>query len=673
PALGRGFTAADAEPGAPGTVILSDPFWRARFAADPGVLGRVIHLDGGAYEVIGVLSPALRFPRPSTQFWIPLLLPEEVYLDRGNNYLEVVATLRPGTTIEAARADLDVVTRRLAALYPDANRDTGATVERLRDQITERSRLLLLALVGASLCILIIACANLGSLLIARGLARERELAVRAALGAGRERLVRQLVTESLVLAGGGGVLGVLVAGFSLPLLSRLVPPSLPLPGAPSIDLRVIGFAALLTVLTCLLFTVLPARRASSGLRFAVLRDGRTAGRSSRLRAALVAVEIAASVVLLVSAGLLMRAIQRVQAVDPGFRTENLLTVRTPLASPAYDSTNRRVAFYRRVVDEVRALPGVIHAAYVTSVPLLWGGGIWPVVVNGEAEIRAAANSASMRFVTPGYFGAMDIPLRQGRDVAQQDRLESPSVAVVSQSFVDRYWPGEPALGKRFRMAFAEREIVGVVADIRVRGLERGNEPQVYMPAAQIPGGGLPFYWPRDLVIHTEAGAMPSLAELERIVHAVDGDVPLASFQTMAEIVGDQTASRSVQLRVLGALAAVALLLAVVGIHGLLAFMVAERTPEIGVRIALGAGSRSVVSMVVGRALALAAVGLVPGVWVAYLAGRSMESALFGVTASDRLTFALVIVLCLAAALFGALAPALRAVRVDPIRALKSD
>jgi predicted permease len=534
-----------------------------------------------------------------------------------------------------------------------------------------------MALSGAAICVLLIACANLANLLLARGLARQKELAVRAAMGAGRERLVRQLVTESLVLALAGGALGVLVAAAAVPLLARLVPASLPIAQSPSIDLRVLIFAGAISGLTGIGFGVLPAMRACRQSDLSALREGVRAGggRKERLRSALVVAEVTASMVLLVSAGLLVRALWRIQATDPGFRTDGVLTLRTALPMPKYDETARRVAFYNRVLSGVRALPGVSSAAYISFLPMVMRGGIWPVDVDGKApEVeRSGAHTASLRYVTPGFFATMGIPIHRGRDAAESDSMDAPFAAVVSESFVRRYWPDQDPLGRHFKMAFHDRMVVGVVGDIRVRGLERTSEPQVYLPYRQVQDGWLTGYVPKDLVIRSASVAGTLLPAVRQIIRSADAEQPVSDVRTMADIVEDQTASRAAQIRVLGAFAAIAFLLAGVGIHGLLSFAVSRRTQEIGVRIALGARPGEIVKMIVRQGALLAGAGVLPGVVLAYAAGRAMEGLLAGVQPADAATFASAIGLCVLMTVFGSFVPALRAVRIDPIQAIRSE
>jgi len=679
PLMGRVFTAAEDREGAPGTLLLSYQMWQAVFGGDASVIGRRVNLDNAPYEVIGVMPRDFHFPSRDAELWMPMQFHEhdDDFRDRTNNYLNVTARLKPGVTLAQARAEMVVVAAQLERQFPSENKQTTAAVDLMRDEMSQQSRLLLMALSGAAICVLLIACANLANLLLARGLARQRELAVRAAMGAGRERLVRQLVTESLVLALAGGALGVVVAAAAVPLLARLVPASLPIAQSPAIDLRVLIFAGVISGLTGIGFGVLPALRAGRQSDFSALREGTRAGggRKERLRSVLVVAEVAASVVLLVSAGLLVRALWRIEATDPGFRTDGVLTLKTALPIPKYDQTARRAGFYTQVISAVEALPGVSSAAYISFLPMTMRGGIWPVTVEGKQveTQRSGEHTASLRYVTPGFFATLGIPLHRGRDVSESDSIDAPFTAVVSESFARHYWPGEDPLGRHFKMAFHARMIVGVVGDIRVRGLERNSEPQVYLPYRQVQDGWLIGYAPKDLVIHaaTEPGTL--LPAVRRIIRSADAEQPVSDVRTMADIVEGETASRAAQVRVLGAFAAIAFLLAGVGIHGLLSFAVSRRTQEIGVRIALGARPGGIVKMIVRQGAFLAGAGVAPGVVLAYAAGRAMEGLLAGVRPGDALTFASAIGLCVLMTVLGSLVPAVRAVRIDPIAAIRSE
>lgn len=671
PRMGRLFAVGQDADG----LVLSHAMWQDVFAGDAGVIGRSVVLNGAPRVVLGVMPPDFHFPSRQDQFWLPMP-PEELANDeRDNNWFQVVARLRPGVSVDQAQAELRLIAANLERQFPVQNEKMGATVYRIQDGFSRQSRLLLLGLCGAALCVLLIACANLANLLLARGLSRHRELVVRTALGAGRERLVRQLVTESLVLALLGGLIGVAVAAVSVPLLARLVPITLPIAEAPGVDLRILVFAALLTGLTGMGFGVLPALRASRGTDFGALREGARGGggRKARLRAALVITEVMASVVLLVSSGLLLRALWRIQDTDPGFRTERVLTLTTALPTPPYDSVARREQFYTAVLTEARALPGVTSAAYISFLPIAMGGGIWPVALSGEPTSRRASNTASMRFTTPGFFETLQIPIRRGRDVAETDRQDQPFVAVVSESFADRYWPGEDPIGKRFQFGFQERTVVGIVGDIRVRGLEGNSEPQVYLPYLQVADGGLIGYVPKAMVIRSSATPGALLPALRAIIQRADPDQPISDVRTLEEIVSENTASRAVQARVLVGFALIAFLLAGVGIHGLLAFSVSNRRHEFGVRMALGAPSGAIVAMVMRQAVLLVTAGVLPGVVLSYAAGRAMQSLLAGVHPHDIATFSAAVALCAVMTLAGSLMPVLGAVRVAPATVFRAE
>ena len=673
PALGHLFTVADAE----GAIVLSDALWRSQFGADPAVIGRAVRLNGVPHTVVGVMPPSFRYPHGTIEAWAPLVLREENFDDRDDTYLEVVARLRHGVTLERARADMERVSGQLERQYPATNKDLRAWLITMRDEVGRGSRLLVLALCGAALCILVLACANLASLFLARGLYRAPELAVRAALGAGRERIARQLITESLGLAFAGGVVGVTAAAVGLPLLSRLVPEGLPLAGHATLDLRVLGFAMALVLVTGFAFGLGPALSASRTAPVAALGAGTrvTRARTHRIRAGLILVEVVACVVLLVSAGLLIRTLDRLLALDPGFASGHVLAVRTPLPPNRYGITQRRLEFYRRVLDPVRALPGVRSAAYVTGLPMSMRGGIWKATVPGEPPALARENDVGMRYATPQYFSTLGIPLRLGRDLAESDARSAPSVAVVSESFVRRHWPGHDPLGHTFKLANEDRTVVGVVGDVRVRGLEQASEPQVYLPAAQVADSSIIGYTPKELVVRVADGLEPTslVPAIRRIVRAVDPEQPLARVRRLGDIVADDTAPRATQLRLLGALALIALLIAGLGIHGLLTFTVSMRERELGIRRALGAEAGRIVGLVMREGLALALVGIACGVALGYAAGRGMGALLVGVRPEDPLTLAAAGALCLATAAAGSLLPALRAARIDPMTALRSE
>ena len=674
PMLGRGFTPDDDREGAPGTVLLSHRLWQSRFGADPGVLGRKVLLDDEPYEVVGVMPADFRFPTIDSELWTPNRFGPGDFEERDDTYIQVVGRLAPGVSIEQAQAEMRGVTDRLARTYPEDEQVVALLLD-LRGEIPRQSRLLLFALCGAAVCMLLTACTNLASLLITRALARRRELAVRTALGGGRERLLRQLFTESLVLAAAGGILGIAGAALAVPALSRLVPAALPFPDAASLNLRVLAFTALVTVLTVIAFGILPAARACLKVDAAGLREGGRGGiggRGERVRSGLVVAEVTATVVLLVCSGLLVRALLKLHGVDPGFRTPGVITLRTDLPLPRYEATMSRVQLYRRVLGEVRALPGVTDAAYVSSLPMLRKGGIWGIGLDDRPD-RDQEHSASLRYVSPGFFASMGIPLRQGRDVSESDGAEALPVAVVSESFVSTCWPGKEPLGRTFRFVNEERTVIGVVGDVRARGLEQESEPQVYLSYQQVPDGGIIGYVPRQLVIRSSTPAARLVPAVRAIIARADPRQPVSDVRTLGDVVAAETAPRALQVRVLGLFTVIAFVLAGIGLHSLLAFTVSARAPEIGVRIALGADGREILASVLKRGAVLAGIGAALGSVLAYLAARSLQALLAGVSAADPVTFAAAAALATTMAVAGSLLPALRAMRLDPIVVIRSE
>jgi len=685
--LGRVLTESDITTETQNPIVLSEPLWRRRFGADPGVIGRTLTLDDAVHVIVGVMPADFTFPSAETSFWRPFkFVAQNGDEDRGNHYLQVVGRLKRGVAFEDARAELTVIASQLERAYPKDLAQTGITAIRWRDNVGAQSRLLLTALVGASLCVLLIASTNLANLLLSRALARRGEFAVRAAVGASMDRLVRQMLTDSLVLSMAGGALGILIAIAAGPLIARIIPSTvLPIASAPQPDLRMLLFAAIVTVATGLLFGVVPAVRVCRNTDTSALKEGARGGTgksTERLRSLLVVAEITASVVLLVASGLLIQALLRVQGVDPGFKADNVLTMRTMLPRPKYNQTERRLQFYQQVIGDLRAMPGVTSVSYISFLPMTMRGGIWPIlttVPDPQSPQRFVApdpanqTSASLRYVTPGFFETIGTPILQGRDVAESDSLQSPFVAVVSRSFARQQYPNEDAIGRQFAIGFFVRTIVGVVGDIRVRGLERDSEPQVYLPAAQQRDGMLAFYAPQDLVIRATVPASTLIPAARQVIWRADPQQPISSVKLLADVVADETASRVIQLRVLGAFAAVALILAAIGIHGLLAFSVSARVREIGVRIALGASAADILRIVVVRSAVLAGAGVVLGTAIAYAVGRSMQALLAGVDPADGAVFGTAVVISAAMAIAGTLVPAVRAVRVDPLAATRAE
>ncbi len=570
-------------------------------------------------------------------------------------------------------AEVRGIAAQLERSYPKELAHTSASLLLLKDDIGSQPRLMLWVLLAAAVCVLLIASTNLAGLMLARAMKRARELAVRTAMGAGRERLVRQMLTESLILALAGGLAGIGLAVAALPLFSRLVPVYLPISDVPAIDARVLLFALLVTLGTGLGFGVAPALRVSRDM--GALRETSRAGggRRERLRAALVVAEVTGCVALLACSGLLLKALLRIQQVDPGFRATNVLTLRTPLPMPKYEKPVAQIAFLDAVLSEVRQLPGVTEAAYISFVPMVMRGGIWPVEVEGHPLPVAERQTASLRFVTPGLFAALGIPFSSGRDVSESDTAQTQPVAVVSKSFVHRYWPNEDPLGRRINFGNAQRIIVGVVGDVRVRGLERPSEPQVYLAYRQFPRDVSVWYVPKDLVIRASGSAEALAPAVRQIIRKADPEMPVSDVRLLEEILTAETASRRVQLSALGAFALIAFLLAAIGIHGLLSFSVNSRTQEIGVRMALGASTGQILRMILRDGVILSSIGITLGTALGYASGRGLQALLAGVRPEDPLSFLSAIALCFVMTLAGSLLPAFRAVRIDPTTAIRAE
>jgi putative ABC transport system permease protein len=677
PLIGRLFAADDDREGAPGTALLSYRLWQTQFGGDADVVGREFLIDGAKYTVIGVMPREFRFPTSDTLIWTTTRFGDGEYQNRNNTWLEAVGRLRPGVTVEQARAAMELRAAQSEQQYPE-NKNIGALLVRLSEEVSQQSRLLLIVLSAAAGCVLLIACANLANLLLARALGRRRELAVRTAIGAGRERMIRQLMTESLMLATIGGALGVVVVENAVPLLNRLVPTTLPLASAPTVDVRVLLFAVALTGVTGVLFGLAPVLRVGGEADLGGLRDGAPAagGQRERFRSALVVAEIAASVALLASAGLLLRALWTIQARDPGFKADGVVTMGMTLPQTTYGKVATREAFYKRVTNEVRALPGVRSTAFVSYLPMgRMRGGVWPVAVDGKPIVLRDGENAFLRYVTPGYFATLGIPLEAGRDIEDADTTDrKPYAAVISESFVARHWPNQtPAsiLGRSITFANANRVVVGIVGNVRLRGLERDSEPQVYLSSKQVPDNSIIGYIPRGFVVRTSSDPVAVTGSIRAIVRRIDPALPVSDVRTLGDIVEADTASRSAQLRVIGAFAVIAFVLAAIGIHGLLSFAVSQRTQEIGVRMALGAQPGDIMRMVLVRVVALVAAGVVPGVALAYWAGRSMEALLAGVKPADGATLGAAVALALVMTIAGSVLPVMRALRVDPLTAIR--
>ncbi len=673
PEAGRVFTADDDRPGAASVIVLSHALAMSLFGGSAAAVGQTISLDNQPQTIAGVMPAAFAFPSRHAQLWRPLRFSPPLMASRSNHILYGIARLRDGVSLGEARADMSVVGKRLQQAYPKDNGRSEIGLVLMRDMLAPQSRMLVVAVFGASFCLMLIACTNLANLLFARALVRRQEVAVRIAIGAARHRLLHQWLTENLLLALAGGGLGLLVAGGSTPLLARLVPAALGLGASPEVSWRVFGFAAALVVFTGIAFGVGPALQSYRTADAQALRSRAGVGnRGSRLRSTLVLAEVAGTVTLLVAAGLLVKALWRVQSLDPGFRTEGVLTLRTALPSPKYASAGARRTFYTRVLNDARALPGVTSAAYVSYQPMERASGRLDVLAPGVADDPLSAPQAVIHYATPGYFQTLGIPIRAGRDFTEQDGETSPRVTVIGESLAQRLWPGQDPIGRQVKVMRSDWTVVGVAGNIFVRSLEDAIDPQIYFPSEQL-GVTSIYYAPKDLVVRASGDPLTLAPALRRVIRDADPDQAVSDLQLLKDIVGAQTAPRRDQLLVLGAFAVIAFLLAAVGIHGLLSFTVSSRTQEIGVRVALGAARSTILRMFLWQGLALGLAGVAVALPLAYLAARGMSALLFGVEPGDPTIYAASATVAIAMTLAGSLRPAARAAVIDPTQTIRTE
>jgi putative ABC transport system permease protein len=688
PLKGRAFTEDEDKSGSDGVVVISHSLWQRRFGGDAEVVGKTLTLDGQACTVVGVMPASFHFPDNDTDIWKPIAFDADLLgpNNRGSHFLSVVGRLKDGVSLEQGQAEVATLARNVGGenktTYP---RGLTALLRPLQDEVVGDSvRRSLYVMLGAVGLVLLIACANVANLLLARAASRRKEVAVRTALGASRARIVRQLLTESVLLSLAGGVLGLVLALWGVDLLVALAPAGTPRVEEVGLDARVVAFTFAVSLLTGIIFGLAPALHASKVDLNESLKDGNRAGaegpKRGRLRGLLVVAEFAIALVLLAGAGLLLKSFARVQEVSPGFDASHVLTMRIVLPEAKYKAYDGHRAFFSNLFARLRTLPGVEAVGANNLLPFNGSGGSRGFLIDGRPVPPGQPHpEEQLRFITPGYFEAMSIPLMRGRDITERDTGGAARVAVVSRSMAERYWPNEDAVGKRFAYSGIRQgdkpdwiEIVGVVGDIKHRGLDIESKPEIYVPVYQPLFANRPTP-PLSLYVAVRTSGDPaSLARAaRREVMDVDPEQPVANMKTMGQRIGESVAPRRFNMALLGLFACVALLLAVVGIYGVMSYAVARRTHEIGVRVALGAQGRDVLRLVLGQGMWLALVGVGVGLAGAYAATRVMSSLLYGVSATDPLTFALVALLLTAAALLACLVPARRATKVDPMEALR--
>ena len=683
--IGRTFTAEEDVPGQNNVVVLGYSLWQRRFAGDPSVVGSAVRLNGTLRTVVGVMPPSFRLPidyetEDATQLWTPLALDLNNLGGRGYHNLHAVARLRPGATREQANAELRLLTQRwLDEGIEDLEGFTATTVP-VKEEVIGDIRPALLVLFGAVGFVLLIACANVANLLLVRADQRQKEMAVRVALGAARRRIVSQLLTESALLAAVGGALGLLLAWLGVQALVALDPASIPRLEQATLDTRVLAFTGLVTLLTGVLFGAIPALRASRPDLVGPLKEGgrnTTRGRSGqRFRRALVAAEIALSVVLVIGAGLMVRSFWQLQQIELGLQPESVLTMRLSLPAAEYPEAANITAFYSQLLERVQALPGVRSAGAAAILPLAGNIGDWGIDIDGRAEGPEENFSGYLQIVTPGFFETLGLTRVSGRFLEGTDRPDGLPSVVISEAMARQYWPGENALGRRFRVRGQEEgpwfTIVGVVGNVRYNAVVEESLPVMYFPHEQVPLflGGVSSM---ALVVKTATDPLTATGAVREVIRSMDPSLPISEVRSMEQIVNTAFSEPRFTMLLLAVFAGVALILGAVGIYGVIAYMVNQRTHEIGVRMALGARAADVRQLVVQQGAMLALIGILLGLAAALVTTRVLSSLLYEVSTTDPATFAAVALLLGAVAVLASYLPARRATRVDPMVALRAE
>jgi putative ABC transport system permease protein len=671
PMLGRSFRAEEDAPGKDSVIVVSHGMWQRRFNGDPNILGQSVTLNSSPVTIVGVM-PAGFTLGGETEFWRPLAL-NPANAGRGGHFLAVLARLKPGISIERAEAEMKSIAERLATQYPQTNASESAQVVGLQESIIAGVRPALLTLLAAVVVVILIACANVANLLLVRATVRGKEIAVRSALGASRGRIIVQMVSESLVLAVCGGALGLFFAYWTIRPIQTLSAGSIPRASTISMDMNVLLFAVAVSIATGILFGLAPAWQASRTTIGAVLKEGgRTSTSASArwIRNALLVGEVAMSIVLLVGAALLLRSFSHLVAVDPGFKPEHVLAFRVALPNSTYPDRARRIPFFETLMEKLEALPDVASAATVQTM-MLRGDYVLSVTIQGRPQPKPNEEpSANYRSISPHYFQTMGIPLLRGRFFSAQDREKSPLVAIVDQAFVDRHFPTENPIGQRIDIGNGSDgfcEIVGVVGSVRQNTLEATPTPTMYAPSSQDVFGGV---W---VVVRTKGDPTSLSAAVRQTVRDIDNDLPAFAMTPLTTVVEESVAQRRFSMLLLSAFAGIALFLAAVGLYGVVAYTVSQRTQEIGLRVAIGAQPRDVLRMVVGGGMKLALAGVAIGIVCALGLANVVATMLFQVTPFDPVSYSATSIVLLIVAALACYFPARRATRVDPIVALRQE
>jgi putative ABC transport system permease protein len=671
---GRTFTPEEDRP-ASRVAVISHRLWVRRFGSAEDIVGRTITLSARAYTVVGVMPAGFSFLDRTVEVWVPVGFSDEARVPSGR-WLIPIARLKPGVTVAQAQAEMDTISARLTQQFPEFDTGWVTNVVPLRRQLSGEIRPALLILAGAVGFVLLIACANVANLLLARSTSRQRELALRAALGAGRARIARQLLVESLLLAGAGGAAGLLLATLGVRWLAVFAAEHVPIPRIDTIgvDATVLGFTVVLSLASGLLFGLAPALAASSIDLNEALKDGGRTGRGvreGRTRQAFVVVEIALALMLLVGAGLLIRSFARLLDADPGFDAEGVLTMQVTLPSAKYREQAQRGAFFHELFARIDRLPGVRAAGGITFLPMSGLGSATSFDIVGRPKPPLGHNLVcDVRVITHEYFRAMGVPLLRGRLFTERERSEKTNVLVINEAMARLHFPNQDPIGQRLVISWSDEdpdEIIGVVRDVKHNGLDDTPRPMIYWAFSRTD------YGMQTLAVRTATDPVQIARAVVAEVRAIDPDLPVANIRTMDEVLSRSVAQRRLVMSLLGGFAGVALMLAAVGIYGVMAYMVSQRTREIGVRLALGARPAQVLRLVVGQALWLAVLGVAAGLFGAYFLTSLMQTLLYGVTPTDPATFAAVALTLGIIALAASAVPGVRATRVDPAIALRAE
>lgn len=681
PMLGRALSPDEDQPGRSHVVVLSHRLWQEQFGAKPDIVGHNINLDGQPYLVAGVMPASFRFP-DFAQMWTPMAWTDQERAVRGEHHYMVVARLKPGIELKQAQAEMNTISTRLEQQYPEDDKGWGAVVVPLHDDLVADVRPALLVLLGAVAFVLLIACVNVANLALAKTFSRQKEIAIRTALGASSARVLRQILTETVLLALSGGAVGLALAHFAVRFIVAFLADKLPRSVEVGLDSQVLAFTAVISVITGIVAGVLPAWRLTRSDVNQALKQGlgRTAADSSgqRTRSILVVSEVALSLMLLVGAGLMIRSFQNLRSVQPGFDSHNVLTMTAMVSRAKFPAPAQQISFFERVLQDVRSMPGVEAAGVIDDLPLNDEGSHQPIAIEGRPAVPMSEQpEVDVRLISPGYMSALHIPTLRGRDISDTDVADRPGVILISESMARQFWPGEDPLGKRLTMTFfpgVVREVVGVVGDVKLDSLDQTRpSATLYFPLDQVsvPANGGWTSFPMTLVVRSASGSTGMVSAVSNAVHEVDRDIPVRDIFSMDDLVTNSLAQQRFNMLLLGAFAGLALLLAAVGIYSVLSYSVKRSVQEIGIRMALGARLSDVLRMVVIEGMKPTLLGVALGTAAALALGRVLSSQIYGVRPTDPITFLVVAALLAAVALVASILPAYRATKVDPIVALR--